>query len=531
MAIKRRNKLSGRTPLAYMGSADVEASAPLVWISRAPTTNDFRNFLIGTIWINTASALGDKREVYMLVRKDATEGIWIRFFTGATGLETLTGDIGGAVSPDAADNINVLGTATQVITTGNPATNTITLSLDGAVANSYVTDAGTATPVANVLNVLGDHGLNTTGAGNTVTALINNAITLGDLAALGAGVNALSCTTGDINIAAANLKLPRTTTANVGNIKFGGYVYFHNYTNAALGGANNLFVGRTCGNYTLTAASINNVCCGANSLVALTSGNHNTTCGGGVLTHCTVGYYNTGCGNQSLTALVSGNYNSALGTQAGSGTLGSYNTCVGMDSLANLAKTHTGSYNVCVGAGATAGAYVGAESSNILITNPGVAAETNTIHIGTHGAGVRQQNKCYIAGIRGITTTVVDAIPVLISSTHQLGTVSSALRYKENIFEMGSESSPIYKLRPVTFNYKVDETKSKQYGLIAEEVKEHLPRLVVNNDQGEVETVKYHEIPVLLLNELIKQHDTIKNLKDRLRILEEQVSLLLESRS
>ena len=134
MAIKRRNKLSGRTPLAYMGSADVEASAPLVWISRAPTTNDFRNFLIGTIWINTNSALGDKREVYMLVRKDATEGIWIRFFTGISGLETLTGNTGLAVGPDAVDNINILSGIAGLTVDGNPATWTLTLNSSGGGA-------------------------------------------------------------------------------------------------------------------------------------------------------------------------------------------------------------------------------------------------------------------------------------------------------------------------------------------------------------------------------------------------------------
>lgn len=48
-------------------------------------------------------------------------------------VETLTGDVGGAVGIDAAWNINLL-TGDGITSTGNPATNTITFSLDGYTA-------------------------------------------------------------------------------------------------------------------------------------------------------------------------------------------------------------------------------------------------------------------------------------------------------------------------------------------------------------------------------------------------------------
>jgi hypothetical protein len=51
-------------------------------------------------------------------------------------IETLTGDTGGAVSADAAFNINLL-TGDGLTSTGNPATNTITFTLD-----SFVTGTG-----------------------------------------------------------------------------------------------------------------------------------------------------------------------------------------------------------------------------------------------------------------------------------------------------------------------------------------------------------------------------------------------------
>ena len=43
-------------------------------------------------------------------------------------VETLTGNSGGAVGPDASDNINVIGDGTTVNVVGTPGTNTLTIS-------------------------------------------------------------------------------------------------------------------------------------------------------------------------------------------------------------------------------------------------------------------------------------------------------------------------------------------------------------------------------------------------------------------
>jgi len=95
--------------------------------------------------------------------------------------------------------------------------------------------------------------------------------------------------------------------------------------------------------------------------------------------------------------------------------------------------------------------------------------------------------------------------------------VPSSIRYKENVEDMKDASSPIFELRPVTFTYKVDPTHAQQFGLIAEEVYEVMPALVVKDGNGQIETVKYHELASLLLNELIK-------LQARVALLEEQVN-------
>ena len=60
-------------------------------------------------------------------------------------------------------------------------------------------------------------------------------------------------------------------------------------------------------------------------------------------------------------------------------------------------------------------------------------------------------------------------------------------------------SENIFKLRPVTFNYKIDTTKTPTWGLIAEEVEEIFPHLVIYEEDGQLLSVKYQELPVMIL--------------------------------
>ncbi len=69
-------------------------------------------------------------------------------------------------------------------------------------------------------------------------------------------------------------------------------------------------------------------------------------------------------------------------------------------------------------------------------------------------------------------------------------------------------------LRPVTFNYKTHPGK-KSFGLIAEEVLPIMPELVAYNIDGEVESVKYHDIAVMLLNEVQKLNKRIDDLENK----------------
>jgi len=82
----------------------------------------------------------------------------------------------------------------------------------------------------------------------------------------------------------------------------------------------------------------------------------------------------------------------------------------------------------------------------------------------------------------------------------------SSRRFKHNINRMDKSSEAILALKPVTFRYKNDSKGTPQFGLIAEEVAEVNPDLVVHDKNGEILTVRYDQVNAMLLNEFLKEH-------------------------
>src|SRR4029077_6618569 len=96
--------------------------------------------------------------------------------------------------------------------------------------------------------------------------------------------------------------------------------------------------------------------------------------------------------------------------------------------------------------------------------------------------------------------------PVIVSNTGQLGTASSSRRFKKEVKPMDNASDAVLALKPVTFHYKSDNTNRPEFGLIAEEVAEVNPDLVVRDENGEIYTVRYDAVNAMLLNEFLKEH-------------------------
>jgi hypothetical protein len=91
--------------------------------------------------------------------------------------------------------------------------------------------------------------------------------------------------------------------------------------------------------------------------------------------------------------------------------------------------------------------------------------------------------------------------------------MSSSQRYKKEIKAMEHASEAILSLKPVTFHYKSDATGTPQFGLIAEEVAEINPALVVRDKSGEIYTVRYDAVNAMLLNEFLKEHRKVEQLE------------------
>jgi ATP/maltotriose-dependent transcriptional regulator MalT len=78
---------------------------------------------------------------------------------------------------------------------------------------------------------------------------------------------------------------------------------------------------------------------------------------------------------------------------------------------------------------------------------------------------------------------------------------------------MDQTSEAVLALKPVTFHYKSDNKGTPQFGLIAEEVAEINPDLVVRDENGEIYTVRYDAVNAMLLNEFLKQHRKMEALQ------------------
>ena len=71
---------------------------------------------------------------------------------------------------------------------------------------------------------------------------------------------------------------------------------------------------------------------------------------------------------------------------------------------------------------------------------------------------------------------------------------------------MDKASEALLALKPVTFRYKSDAKGPPQFGLIAEDVAELNPDLVVRDKDGEIYSVRYDQVNAMLLNEFLKEH-------------------------
>ena len=247
-----------------------------------------------------------------------------------------------------------------------------------------------------------------------------------------------------------------------------------------LGANGNVFVGTSAGYTNANGAS--------NVFSGLTAGYSNKSGSDNVFSGASAGYSNATGGNNVFVGFSAGYLSGG----------GSSNTFLGYNAGSNIVA---GSNNIDIGA------------------NAGPAgSESNTIRIGTS-----TQTATFIAGISGATSS--SGTSVFINTNGQLGTLTSSRRFKDNIQDMGTASSKLFQLRPVTFFYKPqfdDGSHLLQYGLIAEEVAKVYPDMVVYEKDGQPYTVRYQVLAPMLLNELQKQNAVVAAQQDLIKTLQAQ---------
>ena len=99
---------------------------------------------------------------------------------------------------------------------------------------------------------------------------------------------------------------------------------------------------------------------------------------------------------------------------------------------------------------------------------------------------------------------------------------------------MDQSSEALLSLQPVTFRYKhdLDPEGVPQFGLVAEEVEKVNPDLVARDDEGKPYTVRYEAVNAMLLNEFLKEHRKVQELRKEVAALAaglQKVSAQLEA--
>ena len=517
---------------------------PVFSTTTYPATTAIGDVLIATAANTITAVTGAATATWVLTANGAGTSPTFQANTGG-GIGTLNGDSGSATGA----TVTIAGTASQITTAGAGATLTISIPSSPSLAGTVTAATGLTVTSGNV----------TATSGN----LVITAATTSAVGQITQAAKRIFHTYGTENCF-IGLEAGNFTTSGTGLNTGVGYKTLFSLTT----GYSNMAFGRAA-LYTC-ADGYNNVAIGRGALDVLTSGNSNIGLGYGAASGVTSGSNNVAIGTLSLASgtATTAHDNIVIGSNAGN-TLASsehsniYISNVGVAAESNKIRIGTqgsgtgqqdkayiaGIYNTAVGAtagvvlsdsahqlGGLAGAagtvLVGGTKPAFSTTVAATIFDTNVTAAGVTLSGTTLSADGTDAnidititpkGTASIVSTAVYAYAVgvtnramLVDSSGYIGNITSSRRFKENIKDMGDDSSSIMSLRPVSFTYKSDPDGRKKLGLIAEEVAEIMPQIVSFDEEHQPYTVSYHELPALLLNELQKMAKRIAILEAKL---------------
>ncbi len=440
--------------------------------------------------------------------------------------------------------------------TGSNITAYIDSSSTKALSRSFsVTTSTTGKAGADVLEITTDATKMREGGGDQYTDFSPENIFLG----LNAGINTAPSTIWGLNNVFIGNNAGILNTDGADNIFIGdssGVANISGFKNLFIGsnagksntiGLSNIFLGQQAGElnedgnfniYLGYAAGIKNISGSGNTYIGLSAGSFATS------------DYNTFVGTQSGNFCDSGNQNSMFGYRAGK-SIGSGNSNVMFGYVAGLTIASgdsnvfigseagrmlpSGSGNVFLGFQAGSGLY--SDLDNTLIIESGYGGGDNWNNALIYGqfdedklkfnalVGINAvQSSVYGLTVSGGSSTEYSALFYKGAYTYGSFISGSDKRWKTNVETIESSLDKVVKLRGVTFDWNNTKypdkefSNRKQIGVIAQELEEVFPELVIEDEDG-YRGVDYSKITAVLIEaikELDKKTDEIEYLKSEI---------------
>jgi len=308
-------------------------------------------------------------------------------------------------------------------------------------------------------------------------------------------------------------------------------------------GASNSFFGNTAGESNTTGASnsffgasagFHNTTAGSNSFFGGNAGFANTTGAQNSFFGFNAGFSNTSGGNSFFgfnagRNNIGGFSNAFFGTEAGeSNTTGNNNAYFGnFAGLRNVTGfgnayfgSYAGSFNPTGSNNTLIGSNVQATVDNLdhatAIGADATVNTSNTVVLGRNADAVQVPGKLFFGtlGFSGNT-------PLCRNPSNQISFCSSSFRYKNAVRPFLGGLEIINRLRPISFTWK--DHPERDLGLGAEDVAQVEPLLILRNDKGEVEGVKYDHLNVVLINAIQQQEAQLKQQQTQIESLKKLV--------
>lgn len=179
MSLNQPVGLPYQNPRDYVGPE--QNIIPIKRFGRRPTTAD-RKYRIGQMaLLNRDPITGVEGELWYLARFESNgDATWLQLATGSSspGIDFLQTDDGAPpVGPNGSGVVGVLG-GTGIVTSGQDPSTDVTIAVDGSVVGQTITgdSGGPLSPTAGNWNIVGGTGLNTSGAGSTLTINLDGSV-------------------------------------------------------------------------------------------------------------------------------------------------------------------------------------------------------------------------------------------------------------------------------------------------------------------------------------------------------------------